>query len=272
MEDYKLEQVLYRLINENDSVIDQLKKFRSVYESASWVKSPSQLDIIYDEIKELDTKKIRFIIEWFCDFIEVPEEDFDNVYNWNYEIKYDKDDYLYDNTKKSFCSKLYNFLFKSNHENNYYETIDKHRDEPVQLFRITTKAIVNYDELFREILFREIIEEAQKRKVPFSIHDRGSHQYSMFHNCDKERSIIQARYSDPNAPYYLVRICLKYIIKNKYQVREIIHRNPKVTNYTLDIINLICPVIAQKYAGIPALAIVGAITLLFKQGINRYLE
>ena len=80
------------------------------------------------------------------------------------------------------------------------------------------------------------------------------------------------KYNDPDAPIVLFKICLNAIWQYGDKIKKIIKKNPNYTKYTLEIIQLIAPVIAQKYAGIPALSIVGAITLLCKQGINNFLD
>ncbi len=55
-------------------------------------------------------------------------------------------------------------------------------------------------------------------------------------------------------------------------IKDILHKNEKTTNFTLEIIQLVAPVIAQQNAGLPALIIVGAITILCKQGITKYIQ
>ena len=80
------------------------------------------------------------------------------------------------------------------------------------------------------------------------------------------------KYNDPDAPFVLFKICLNAIWQYGDKIKKIIKKNPNYTKYTLEIIQLIAPVIAQKYAGIPALSIVGAITLLCKQGISNFLD
>jgi hypothetical protein len=260
----QLEEYLYR--------IDL--KFDNSYRTFEF----DQLKDIYNEIEIFGDKALCSIISLSCEDIKVPRvindrDDEDYTFRKILDvINQMRFRYAREEENRSFLSKLLSLIFEPNREKKLNEIIRKHSCEPVILFKTTARTFEKYRELFIEILCREIREEELKNNVLFDIDHRDCICSNMFYNNDIDRSIIKSEFNDPEAPYLLLRICAKYIYKYKIQVREIIHRNPKVTNYTLDIINLICPVIAQKYAGIPALAIVGAITLLFKQGINRYLE
>jgi len=79
-------------------------------------------------------------------------------------------------------------------------------------------------------------------------------------------------YYNPNAPEFLLKLCIKEIDKQKDEIKKIIHQNPQKIKYVLEVINLIAPAIAQSYKGFPALAIVGSIILLFKQCIFNFLD
>lgn len=70
----------------------------------------------------------------------------------------------------------------------------------------------------------------------------------------------------------LETICKDTIKKNSSTIKEILQKHPNYTNYVIDIIMLLAPAIAQQYLGISAMAIVGSITIICKQGINAYLQ
>ena len=70
----------------------------------------------------------------------------------------------------------------------------------------------------------------------------------------------------------LENICKESIKKNKFRIKEILQNNPNYTNYVIDVIMLLAPAIAQEYFGISAMAIVGSITIICKQGIHSYLQ
>lgn len=70
----------------------------------------------------------------------------------------------------------------------------------------------------------------------------------------------------------LLEVCKEYITKYSSEIKRSLQNNPQKTNFVLDIIVLIAPAIAQQYSGIPAMAIVGSITLLCRQGIENYLK
>lgn len=61
-------------------------------------------------------------------------------------------------------------------------------------------------------------------------------------------------------------------IEFKNQIKLMLQNNPQRTNFVIGIIQLLVPAIAQQYSGIPAMAFVGAITLLCRQGIENYLK
>ncbi len=66
--------------------------------------------------------------------------------------------------------------------------------------------------------------------------------------------------------------CKLTVASYSKSIKDILQKNEKTTNFTLEIIQLVAPVIAQQYAGLPALTIVGAITILCKQGITKYIQ
>ena len=70
----------------------------------------------------------------------------------------------------------------------------------------------------------------------------------------------------------LFEICKKYAKEFSADIKEILKNNPKTTNYALNVIQLLVPAIAQQYSGIPAMAIVGSITLLCRQGIENFIK
>ena len=67
-------------------------------------------------------------------------------------------------------------------------------------------------------------------------------------------------------------ICKEAITKNKKSIKEILKSHPKSTNYVIDIIMLMAPAITQQYLGISAMAIVGSIVILCRQGLTSYLQ
>lgn len=70
----------------------------------------------------------------------------------------------------------------------------------------------------------------------------------------------------------LIEICKKCAIEFSADLKAILKNNPKSTNYALNVIQLLAPAIAQQYSGIPAMAIVGSITLLCRQGIENFIK
>ncbi len=85
-----------------------------------------------------------------------------------------------------------------------------------------------------------------------------------------EDSPISGQLSLPSRK--LFEICKKYAAKNSAKIKAILKNNPKSTNYALNVIQLLVPAIAQQYSGIPAMAIVGSITLLCRQGIENFIK
>lgn len=245
-----------------DDYLFRIDKMDKGFFKSDKVKKIDQLRNIYNEIKVFDINEIVSIICATCERIEVPnvinegkfeDSTFRYILNFTYRIYFPSDweearrSYLsaerrfyLSEEKRSFLSKLYSVLFESyrekkliEHEKKFNEIIRKHSCEPVQLFTTTAITLVNYRGLFIEILCREIREEELKNDVLFDIDHRDCICSNMFYNNDIDRSIIKSEFNDPQAPYFLVKICVKYLYKYKIQVREIIHRNPKVTNYTL---------------------------------------
>ena len=70
----------------------------------------------------------------------------------------------------------------------------------------------------------------------------------------------------------LLEICKEHITRYSSEIKLSLRNNPQKTNFVFDIIVLIAPAIAQQYSGLPAMAIVGSITLLCRQGIENYLK
>ena len=70
----------------------------------------------------------------------------------------------------------------------------------------------------------------------------------------------------------LFEICKKYAKDFSSEIKVILKNYPKATNYALNVIQLLAPAIAQQYSGIPAMAIVGSITLLCRQGIENFIK
>lgn len=131
---------------------------------------------------------------------------------------------------------------------------------------------VNYRKLMHCIfdlrnLFHERIEQLE------SDHNRLEHLPSSSLDYFQIKSIGNSSvYYNPHAPEFLLKLCIKELDKRKDEIKKIIHENPKKTKYVLEVINQIAPAIAQAYKGIPALAIVGSIILLFKQCIFNFLD
>ena len=67
-------------------------------------------------------------------------------------------------------------------------------------------------------------------------------------------------------------ICQEYARYLSSEIKTIIKNNPQKTNFTLNIIQLLAPAIAQQYSGITAMALIGSITLLCRQGIENYIN
>ncbi len=70
----------------------------------------------------------------------------------------------------------------------------------------------------------------------------------------------------------LPEICKEYALRYSDEIKIILQNNPQKTNFVISIIQLLAPVIAQEYSGIPAMAIVGAITILCRQGIENFIK
>ena len=70
----------------------------------------------------------------------------------------------------------------------------------------------------------------------------------------------------------IIEICKEYVNDFSNDIKAILKNNPKTTNYALNVIQLLVPAIAQQYSGIPAMAIVGSITLLCRQGIENFIK
>lgn len=79
--------------------------------------------------------------------------------------------------------------------------------------------------------------------------------------------------TDKNQPTIpLIEICKDYVNEFSNDIKAILKNNPKTTNYALNVIQLLVPAIAQQYSGIPAMAIVGSITLLCRQGLENFIK
>lgn len=79
--------------------------------------------------------------------------------------------------------------------------------------------------------------------------------------------------ADKNQPTIpLIEICKDYVNEFSNDIKAILKNNPKTTNYALNVIQLLVPAIAQQYSGIPAMAIVGSITLLCRQGLENFIK
>jgi len=73
-------------------------------------------------------------------------------------------------------------------------------------------------------------------------------------------------------PDKVMDVCKKSIANASQSIRQILQNNPKTTNYSLEIIQLVAPAIAQQYGGISSMAIVGTLSILCKQGITNYIS
>ena len=79
--------------------------------------------------------------------------------------------------------------------------------------------------------------------------------------------------ADKNHPSIpLIEICKDFVNEFSNDIKAILKNNPKTTNYALNVIQLLAPAIAQQYSGIPAMAIVGSITLLCRQGLENFIK
>ena len=91
--------------------------------------------------------------------------------------------------------------------------------------------------------------------------------------------VLRRRFFDKEPPKDIGEKSLKDIcvdcantVENKNKIKLILQNNHQSTNFVIGIIQLLAPAIAQQYSGIPAMAIVGAITLLCRQGLENYLK
>lgn len=69
-------------------------------------------------------------------------------------------------------------------------------------------------------------------------------------------------------------VCVSLANSHKYknQIRLILQSNPQSTNFVINIIQLLAPAIAQQFYGIPMMAVVGSLTILCRQGIEKFLK
>ena len=92
------------------------------------------------------------------------------------------------------------------------------------------------------------------------------------------KDFLKSFYKDGEKPQgqqitnFIIEICKKYAKKYSSEIKIILQDNPQTTNYILNIIQLLAPAIAQQYSGIPAMAIVGSITILCRQGIDNFIK
>ena len=87
-------------------------------------------------------------------------------------------------------------------------------------------------------------------------------------NDGKQTEIIAQQDCKAKSEY----ICRGAINKFQENIKDILRKNAKTTNYTLEIIQLLAPAIAQQFGGLSSMAIVGSITILCKQGIQNYIQ
>lgn len=70
-----------------------------------------------------------------------------------------------------------------------------------------------------------------------------------------------------------VEVICKLTIKSRSNaIKDILRKSPSTTNCVIDILSLVVPIIVEQYAGIPEMAVVGTVVILFKQGIQTYLD
>jgi hypothetical protein len=70
----------------------------------------------------------------------------------------------------------------------------------------------------------------------------------------------------------ITTICISVAKQFRNEIWDIAKYKNKTTEYFIDIIQVIAPAIAQQYSGIPAMAIVAALTIMCRKGIFRYLR
>lgn len=85
-------------------------------------------------------------------------------------------------------------------------------------------------------------------------------------------AICGAVFNNKWTPEKVMAICKTSVANASQSIRKIMHDNPKATNYSLEIIQLVDPAIAQQYCGISGMAIVGSLSILCKQGISNYIS
>lgn len=67
-------------------------------------------------------------------------------------------------------------------------------------------------------------------------------------------------------------ICCRRVRELGNQITQIVQNNPNYTEYSLDVISIVAPSIAQQYGGIPMMAIVAALTVMCRKGIMKYVN
>ena len=69
----------------------------------------------------------------------------------------------------------------------------------------------------------------------------------------------------------LPEICSSYIRKFKVEIWQKVLGKEKLSEFILEVIQIVAPAVAQEYKGVPAMAIVAIITIMCRKGITLYL-
>lgn len=195
----------------------------------------------YYELLGKDNENLWYFVRKSCSDYQFPIKDIDNSYDTILH-SYLVEDAVYKLNK--------DFLSLIDYIRNLNDTLLEGQKRLLQIYN--SKDLESYNNALWEC--ESILSRATDRYQ--------SHSFSLIHY----------NYHDPQAPEYLLKICIKAIREHKDSIKQIIHNHPTISNFTLEVVQLIVPVIAQSYAGIPALAVVGSIILLCKQGLNKIID
>lgn len=95
---------------------------------------------------------------------------------------------------------------------------------------------------------------------------------------DKEQQVSETGIRLPaglsqrsRVPYELGKICETYVAKFKQEIWPKILGKENISEFAVDVIQIVAPAIAQEYSGIPAMAITAVITIMCRKGITLYL-
>ena len=67
-------------------------------------------------------------------------------------------------------------------------------------------------------------------------------------------------------------ICCEYVKHFSTEISNIPINHPNYTSFTLDVIQIVAPAIAQQYSGLPLMSVVAALTVMCRRGIMKYIN